>query len=485
MATPQQRAARKRRRQAKAARARAGIYQNKQKPMRPVRGPIFRNPQPKPQIVQTGPGNPGNSKTGKLGLSGSVNRSTNRRAQVIEEDEYIGEVTSNGLPFNVVQYAVNPGQSATFPWGARVAVLYEEYDYELLEFYIKREVSEFSGAGSAGKVMMSFDYDANDSAPGTKQQIEDTVPHIDGMPSTPELRLRIDCARIRKNSSKYVRPGAQPANTDLKLYDAGNLNVATQGLSGGAGVLIGELHVKYRVRLSEPVLENSQVFGGVVHFSGTAPTTADGFATAVQQAGAVSPMTGITAAANVITFPSGMPGNYFIQLSFQASTSSTAFTLPHSGGISSLNLFTGTGARDAGPTIVSAASAGSAQAAIVSNTISLTNAGGTITLTGLTLVGGNSMDLFIVALPATILTVVQKEQQEIDDIRRDNEELHARLARLEVMYLKSMAPEPHRYVNTELSSGPESPLEESKEAELERSIHVPRSMFAKLMRQKD
>jgi hypothetical protein len=59
---------------------------------------------------------------------------------------------------------------------------------------------------------------------------------------------------MRRNLGKYVRPGAQPANTDIKTYDSGNLFVSTQGQGGTTNC--GELHVRYRVRLMKPVLES-------------------------------------------------------------------------------------------------------------------------------------------------------------------------------------------------------------------------------------
>jgi len=194
-----------------------------------------------------------NLSSGRLGLSGSGSKSTSRRAQVIEEDEYIAEVNGS-VGFATTAYAINPGQQGTFPWAYKIAGLYEKYKFEMLEFYYKREVSEFATNGQAGKVMLSADYDASDSAPATKQQVEDTVPHIDGMPCTPQINLRLDCSQMANQDSKYVRPGAQPANTDIKTYDAGNFYISTYGCTNTS--VVGELRVRYRCRLMVPVLEN-------------------------------------------------------------------------------------------------------------------------------------------------------------------------------------------------------------------------------------
>jgi len=146
---------------------------------------------------------------------------------VIEEDEYIQDVNGS-TGFVTLGFPINPGQSATHPWGNRLASLYEEYYYEELEFYYKREVSEYATNGQTGKVILSIDYDATDSAPTSKQQVEDTQPHKDGMPCTPLISLKADVALMRKQPGKYVRPGSQANGTDLRVYDAGVFYFSTQ-----------------------------------------------------------------------------------------------------------------------------------------------------------------------------------------------------------------------------------------------------------------
>jgi len=190
--------------------------------------------------------------SGRLGLSSS-NSSKVRKTHLLDEDEYIADI-SGSVGFATTSYPINPGQSSTFPWGNRIAALYEKYDFHLLEFYYRREVSEYAANGQTGKVMLSVDYDAADSSPVSKQQVLDTEPHVDGMPCTETIVLRVDCTQMRKQDSHYVRPGTQPVNTDIKTYDAGNLFVSTYGNTNTT--VIGELRVRYKCMLSVPVLEN-------------------------------------------------------------------------------------------------------------------------------------------------------------------------------------------------------------------------------------
>jgi len=172
---------------------------------------------------------------------------------MIEEDEYIADI-SGSVGFATTQYAINPGQASTFPWGSKIASLYEKYEFQFLEFYYRREVSEFATNGQAGKVMLSVDFDASDGPPSTKQQVLDTDPHVDAMPCAESIVLSVNCAQMRSQDSKYVRPGAQPPNTDIKTYDSGSLFVSTYGNTNTS--VVGELRVRYRCLVSVPVLES-------------------------------------------------------------------------------------------------------------------------------------------------------------------------------------------------------------------------------------
>jgi len=190
--------------------------------------------------------------TGPLRL-GSSNRARVRKSHVIEEDEYIADI-SGSVSFATTSYPVNIGQATTFPWGSKIAALYEKYSFQYLEFYYRREVSEYATNGQTGKVMLSFDFDASDAPPAGKQQVLDTEPHSDGMPCMEQISLVISTKEMARQDSWYVRPGSQPANTDIKTYDCGNLSVSTYGNANTS--VVGELRVRYKCIVSIPVLES-------------------------------------------------------------------------------------------------------------------------------------------------------------------------------------------------------------------------------------
>jgi len=169
------------------------------------------------------------------------------------EDEEIADIAGTAST-SITSFAINPGQVGTFPFLATIAQRFEKYVFTQLEFYYKREVSEFATAGQTGKVVLSADYDASDAPPTSKQQMMDTDPHVDGMPCE-NMVLVVDCREAFDNGPKYVRPGGLPGAADIKTYDIGNLNV---GVFGSAGdINVGELHVRYAGYFEKAVLEST------------------------------------------------------------------------------------------------------------------------------------------------------------------------------------------------------------------------------------
>jgi len=197
----------------------------------------------------------------------------NRRSATIIEDEYLFDISST-TAFTTTKVALNPGQSATFPWLYKIASQWEKYHINSIEFYYKPEASAYAAAAQTGKVILSFDYDAADVAPTSKTQVEDTDPHADAMPYE-EVCLVLDPLLLNDTpTGKYVRPGALPANTDIKTYDAGNLWVSTYGTASGG--VCGEIRVRYSITLEKPVIETivpQPATGGMAYFTASGALT--------------------------------------------------------------------------------------------------------------------------------------------------------------------------------------------------------------------
>jgi len=163
----------------------------------------------------------------------------------IRHREYITDVTSS-VAFACTQYNINPGLALLFPWLSQLANLFESYLVNGLRFQFRTE----SPTSQAGKIMLMADWDALDAAPLSKVAMMQERTKADG-PVWVDLDMNCDLADLRKfGVQRYVRGGAAPANTDLKTYDVGTLNVATQGVTNTP--TIGELWVEYDIELITP-----------------------------------------------------------------------------------------------------------------------------------------------------------------------------------------------------------------------------------------
>jgi hypothetical protein len=209
---------------------------------------------------QKGKGNKGKNQVRSitdvpLGTSqrGGFNR--NSQSKIVTKDEYVADVAGT-VAFTTTQYAVNPGQKATFPWLAPEALQWEKYEFLKLRFYLKPEVTQYTTNANSGKVILSFDSDASDPPPLNKQEAEDVMPMADGM-SYQTVDLNIPKFILNSHlDSFYVRPGNLPGGSDIKTYDLGNLFVSTIG-QGGAVPNMMELRVEYTCKLMIPILENT------------------------------------------------------------------------------------------------------------------------------------------------------------------------------------------------------------------------------------
>lgn len=170
---------------------------------------------------------------------------------IVSHREFIQDIAGS-VDFAVTGLAINPGVGSTFPWLATLASLYESYKFDELMF----EFKTMSSTSSTGTVMMAVDYDASDPAPVSKQQLASYQGNVRSSPWE-NVNQRSTSANLGKRSSYYNRSGPLTANQDVKLYDTGNLFLATQGQAGTSAV--GELYVAYKVRLMTPQLSNPAV----------------------------------------------------------------------------------------------------------------------------------------------------------------------------------------------------------------------------------
>jgi len=177
---------------------------------------------------------------------------TTRQTNVVCHREYLGDILGTAA-FNNTAYPLNPGMSQTFPWLSSVAGNYQEYRFHGLVFEFRSLITDFVTSGAPGVVIMSTNYNADAPIYLTKQQMENAEYAVSVKP-TVNMMHGIECALSQTIlPEKFVRSGAVASNQDLRLYDLGNFQFATQ-----ANPIqdLGELWVSYCVEFYKPILPN-------------------------------------------------------------------------------------------------------------------------------------------------------------------------------------------------------------------------------------
>jgi hypothetical protein len=231
----------------------------------------------------------------------------------VKSCEYVADITGS-VNFAVQQFNVNPGLALLFPWVSQLANLYESYKCHGLRFLFRTE----SPTSQAGKVMLMVDWDANDSAPLSKTAMMQERTKADG-PTWSNFDLRCDPQDLLKfGTQRYVRQGLNPAGSDIKTYDVGVLNVATQGCTNTP--VVGEIWVEYDIEFmtpnTAPVPNSVNIAGGGSISSaavlGTAPVITGTLPVSVNSTG------------EIVTFSAA--GQYLVELYVQGTLSALVWT---------------------------------------------------------------------------------------------------------------------------------------------------------------
>ncbi|QMW68953.1 capsid protein [Crucivirus-483] len=194
--------------------------------------------------------------------------------------EYIGDVQPSAL-FRVASYGINPGLTGTFPWLAQISDAFEQYRFNGLVFEFKSLASQFfSGAAtqSMGSLIMATDYNANNPSFGSKREME----NYEFCTSAPPTKSFVHAVEVSRSQNplnvNYIRTGAPTdADFDLRMYDIGKFEVATNGNQVpalGTANTIGELWVTYDVELIKPKFRLSGT--RIDHYMLNRTGTADG-----------------------------------------------------------------------------------------------------------------------------------------------------------------------------------------------------------------
>jgi len=290
--------------------------------------------------------------------------------------EFIGKIVGSANWQVMLNFAINPGLSATFPWLSTQAQSWEYYHFNSLTFeYVSRSNTSVSGA-----ISIIPDYDAADAQPPS----EVAASNYQNMASDVvwnHLNCSLKQSSMHPNGKKYIRANVLGPNLDIKTYDAGNLFIAC---TDGTAVPWGNLWVSYDVTLSVPNLVSPNLIN-MYYNNGTAPSTTQNLG------GAGIPTPGstpnlVSLSPSIITFNAA--GSFYVQYVCSATTSTTAAGVALGPGVNIGTTFYGGTVYNAGSGTTKFSQ---------SFTIS-TPLGGTVTL-GNTIVLGVAWILFVTQIP--------------------------------------------------------------------------------------
>lgn len=177
---------------------------------------------------------------------------------IITHEEYLGDVFSSQAFINN-GFALNPGitleEGGFTNWLPNIAENFEQWKPQGIVFTFKSlsadSVVGVSANPALGSVTMATDYNVQNTAFGSKVQMENYEHSVSCKPSS-NMNHYVECAKSQTPVKElYTRSGAVPAGADARLYDLGLFQIATAGQQTNGGQL-GELWVSYTIELLKP-----------------------------------------------------------------------------------------------------------------------------------------------------------------------------------------------------------------------------------------
>ncbi|QMW68961.1 capsid protein [Crucivirus-495] len=183
-------------------------------------------------------------------------------AVIVKHREYLFDLTSaaipngsNASPFKLESFAINPGNSALFPWLASVAANFQEYRLLGMIVEFKDLSSNISTTLSLGSVFLGTDYNSEATAPNSKRELENMEYSTSSKPSQSNIHL-IECApNLNVATHLFIIVDNDYNGKDKRWSDIGNFHIGSQGVPIGAATL-GEVWISYQVALFKPKISD-------------------------------------------------------------------------------------------------------------------------------------------------------------------------------------------------------------------------------------
>jgi len=106
-----------------------------------------------------------------------------------------------------------------------------------------------SASSAKGSVMLGFNYDARDDLFGTAIEFLESSGSVQDRVWVP-ITMNLNAGFCNNNQNHYVRTSVQPSNTDIRLYDVGVFQIATDGCADTS--TIGNIYIDYSIDVIKP-----------------------------------------------------------------------------------------------------------------------------------------------------------------------------------------------------------------------------------------
>jgi len=230
-------------------------------------------------------------------------------ATVFNHREYIGDMVTGALvggttAFAIQTFALNPGNSALFPWLSKAASNFQEYEVQGMLVEMITEASDFANLMAVGNIMMGADYNPVAPQPANKIQLLE-LEYSSSVKTSSNLIMPIECAPINDSLTHlFVAIDNNYDGTDARSFDLGNIFCCSQG-QPIAAAKIAEMWITYEIAFYKPRLSFGCPGGGAgAHFLIAGSTSAQPLLGAFRQVGS-TPNFAINAVTNQIFLPDG------------------------------------------------------------------------------------------------------------------------------------------------------------------------------------
>lgn len=257
-----------------------------------------------------------------------VKNTSKGEATVFSHREYLGElITGAGTPsaFTLQEYAINVGNPSLFPFAARIAENFQEWEVRGMLVELKSECSETSTTLSLGSMFCAVDYNSLDPAPVDKTELENMEYACSNKPSS-SILMPIECKRSNDVLTHlYIAVDEDYQGGDKRLYDLGRLFIGSFGCPAAAAP-IAEIWITYEIAFYKPHLHIEPPEQFAAHYFAPDVVDAQPFLAVAE----VFNNSEITMGPDVIFFPERTNETKYLITAYWESTNATVtgFTTP-------------------------------------------------------------------------------------------------------------------------------------------------------------